>query len=147
MQSLDRLRPLALLLLRLGIGIIFATHGYPKLFTNTANTMNMFVHLGFPSYFVYIAGVFEFFGGLMLIFGLFTRVAAILLAGEMAVAIWRVHLPMGPITAVHNYEFPLALAVGSFALACFGAGMISVDALVFRGGAHSSRKPRPKDRD
>ena len=147
MQALDRLRPLALLLLRLAIGIIFATHGYPKLFTNTANAMNMFVHMGFPSYFVYIAGVFEFFGGLMLMIGLFARVAGILLAGEMAVAIWRVHLPMGPITAVHNYEFPLALAVGSFALACFGAGIVSIDALIFGEGGRAPRKSKSKERD
>jgi putative oxidoreductase len=147
MQSLDRLRPLALLLLRLAIGIIFVTHGYPKLFTNTANTMSNFVHMGFPSYFAYIAGVFEFFGGLMLMAGLFTRIAGILLAGEMAVAIWRVHLPMGPVTAVHNYEFPLALAVGAFALACFGAGTISIDALIFREGGRAARRAKSKDRE
>jgi len=147
MELLDRLRPLALLLMRLAVGIIFVTHGYPKLFTNTANAMAGFVHMGFPSYFVYIAGVLEFFGGLMLIAGLFTRIAAILLAGEMAVAIWRVHLPMGPITAVHNYEFPLALAVASFAMACFGAGIVSIDALIFRAGGKSPRKSKSKERD
>jgi putative oxidoreductase len=145
MQALDKLRPLALLLLRLGVGIIFATHGYPKLFTNTANTLSSFTHMGFPTYFAYIAGIFEFFGGLMLIFGLFARVAAILLAGEMAIAIWRVHLPMGPISAVHNYEFPLALAVGAFTLACFGAGPISIDGLIFRAGGRTSRKLRERD--
>lgn len=147
MQSLDKLRPLALLLMRLAIGIIFVTHGYPKLFTNTANTLSMFTHMGFPSYFAYIAGVFEFFGGLMLIAGLFTRIAGILLAVEMSVAIWRVHLPMGPITAVHNYEFPLALAVGAFALACFGAGVVSIDALIFREGGRAPRRAKSKDRE
>lgn len=147
MQFLDRLRPLALLLLRLAVGVIFMTHGYPKLFTNTANTMAAFVRMGFPSYFVYIAGVLEFFGGAMLIAGLFARIAAILLAGEMAVAIWWVHLPQGPITAVHNYEFPLALAVASFMLACFGAGIVSMDALIFREGGKSSRRPKPRERD
>ena len=35
MQALERLKPIALLLLRLGLGIIFITHGYPKLFTHT----------------------------------------------------------------------------------------------------------------
>ncbi|HUO34092.1 MAG TPA: DoxX family protein [Candidatus Acidoferrum sp.] len=148
MELLDRLRPLALLLLRLAVGIIFVTHGYPKLFTNTSGMMQAFVHMRFPSYFVYIAGVLEFFGGLMLIAGLFTRIAAILLAGEMAVAIWRVHLPQGPITAVHNYEFPLALAVASFAMACFGAGAVSIDALIFRsGGGKPPRKPKSRERD
>ena len=147
MQALDRLQPLAQLVLRFAVGIIFATHGYPKLFTNTQGAMAGFVHMGFPSYFVYIAGVFEFFGGLMLILGLFTRIAALLLVIEMSVAIWRVHLPQGPITQVHNYEFPLALLAGSFMLACFGAGIASVDALIFREGGRGARRSRAKDRD
>ena len=78
--------------------------------------------MGFPRYFAYVSGVLEFFGGLLLIVGLFTRIAGLLLAIEMAIAIWRVHLPQGSFLDVHNYEMPLALCVGSFALAAVGAG-------------------------
>jgi len=67
MQVLERLRPLALLLLRLGLGIIFVSHGYPKLFGHSQQWMGAFQHMGFPPYFAYISGILEFFGGLLLI--------------------------------------------------------------------------------
>jgi len=145
MQSLEKFRPLALLLLRLALGIIFIFHGYPKLFTHTRETMQMFEHMGFPGYFAYLAGSIEFFGGSVLIFGLFTRIAGLLLAGEMAVALWRVHLPQGPITMVKNYEFPLLLATAAFTLAAVGAGLISLDHVIFGGGRKAPRRTKEKD--
>jgi len=140
MQSLEKLKPLALLLLRLALGIIFISHGYPKLFVNLWGTVQMFQHMGFPGYFAYIAGVFEFFGGILLIAGLFTRIAGFLLACEMAVAVARVHIPQGPITQVKNYEFPLALATACFVLATVGAGLISLDHAIYRGGGARAAK-------
>lgn len=144
MQSLEKLKPLALLLLRWGLALIFMYHGYPKLFTQTQQYLQGFPKMGFPAYFVYIAGVLEFFGGCLLIVGLFTRITALLLAGEMAIAVWRVHLPEGGAMAVHNYELPLALAVGAFALAAVGAGVISLDQAIYRGGGRKFGR-RPKD--
>jgi len=145
MLSLESLKPVALLLLRLALGIIFIFHGYPKLFTHTHETIQGFEHMGFPGYFAYIAGVFEFFGGLVIIFGIFTRIAGLLLFCEMAVALWRVHIPQGPITQVKNYEFPLILAAACFALATVGAGMISLDHVVFGDARRGPRKGREKD--
>lgn len=135
MQLLEKLKPLALLLLRLGIGLIFIYHGYPKIFSHAHQTMEEFPRMGFPSYFALVAGVIEFFGGWLLVLGLFTRIAALLLAGEMAIAILRVHLPHGGIMAVSNYQFPLALAVGAFALVAVGAGAISIDRAIFKNKA------------
>jgi putative oxidoreductase len=145
MQGLEKLKPLALLLLRLGLGVIFIYHGYPKLFVNTGDAMAEFTHLGFPSYFVYIAGAIEFFGGCLLVAGLFTRVAGLLLAGEMAVTLVQVHKLLSEPRAVHNYEFPLALAVGCFALASLGAGTISLDGAIYREGRSTPRKSKSKD--
>jgi putative oxidoreductase len=145
MQSLEKLKPLALLLLRVALGVIFVYHGYPKLFTHARETMQGFAHMGFPPYFAYIAGVLEFFGGLMLIAGLFTRVAGSLLAGEMAVALWKGHMILLDPLAVHNYQFPLMMAAGSFALAALGAGAISFDQVLFREGRKAPRKPKNKD--
>jgi putative oxidoreductase len=145
MQGLENLKPLALLLLRLALGIILIFHGYPKLFTHTRDAMQGFEHMGFPGYFVYIAGVIEFFGGIVLILGLFTRIAALLVVAEMAVAIWRVHLPQGPVTQVKNYEFPLLLAAAAFTLATVGAGLISLDHGIFGGGRRAPRKSKDKD--
>lgn len=149
MQDMEKLKPLALLLLRLALGVIFAFHGYPKLFTHTQEAMQAFGHMGFPSYFVYIAGVIEFFGGCLLIVGLFTRVAGLLLAGEMAVALVKVHGLLTTPMKVDAYQFPLAMAVGAFALATFGAGLISLDQAVFGGGGGArgpARKLKNKDR-
>ena len=144
MEILEKLKPLALLLLRVGLGIVFIFHGYPKLFTHTHEIMGAFGKMGFPQFFVYIAGVLEFFGGMVLILGLFTRVAALLLAGEMAVAVLKVHLPQGTITDVKNYEFPMVLCVACFALATSGAGLISLDHAIFRGGTRPARRPRDR---
>jgi putative oxidoreductase len=143
MQSLEKLKPLALLLLRVVLGVIFIYHGYPKLFGHTRQTMDAFVHMGFPPYFAYLAGVIEFFGGCLLVAGLFTRIAGLLIAGEMAVALVQVHKILQDPRAVHNYEFPLVLAVAAFTLASLGAGLVSFDHVLFREGRSSSpRKPK-----
>jgi len=101
------------------------------------------VQHGLPGYFVYVAGILETFGGGLLILGLFTRVAGLLLAIEMGVAIWKVHSGGGYL-AVHNYEFPLALAATCFALATVGAGLLSVDELLGGGGGRSRSPKQPK---
>jgi putative oxidoreductase len=139
MDFLEKLKPLSLLLLRCALGIVFISHGYPKLFTQTANWLQAFPRMGFPSYFAYIAGVLEFFGGCLLIAGLFTRVVSLLLAIEMGIALAKVHLPQG-IYVARNYEFPLMLCVAAFTLATVGAGMISLDYPIFRGKARVKSK-------
>lgn len=148
MNSLEKLKPLGLLLLRLALGVIFIFHGYPKLFTHTHEAMQGFAHMGFPPFFAYISGILEFFGGCLLIVGLFTRVAGLLLSCEMAVALIKVHGLFSSPGKVNIYEFPLTLAVGAFALATFGAGLISLDQAVFAGDRKgSTRKPKAKERD
>jgi len=131
MNRLDKLKPLSLVLLRLGVGIIFIYHGYPKLFHPSQQTIEAFASIGFATYMVYVAGVVELFGGALLVAGLFTRAAGILLAGEMAIAIWKVHMGKG-ILAVGEYQFPLVLALAAFVLATTGAGLISLDYAIYR---------------
>lgn len=145
MQFLEKLKPLGLFLLRAALGVIFIYHGYPKLFGHTREAFQNFAHMGFPGYFAYISGVIEFFGGCLLIVGLFTRIAGLLLAIEMAVGLWMAHHIIADPMAVHNYEFPLLLAVGSFALATVGAGVISFDQALFREGRSSPRKTKSRD--
>lgn len=145
MQILEKLKPLALLLLRAALGVIFVYHGYPKLFGHTRDVMQSFVHMGLPGYFAYIAGVIEFFGGCLLIIGLFTRTAGLLLAAEMAAGLWIAHKIILDPMAVPNYELPLVLAVATFALATVGAGLISFDQALFREGRSSPRKPKSRD--
>jgi len=60
MQFLEKLTPIALLLLRLALAAIFIFHGYPKLFGHTQQWVENFQHMGFPGYFVYISGCWNF---------------------------------------------------------------------------------------
>ena len=133
MKFLDKLQPLSLFVLRIVLGIIFLYHGYPKLTHTHGNLQGVFVEHGLPAYFVYVAGILETFGGGLLLLGLFTRPAALWLAIEMCVAIWKVHSLHG-IYAVRDYEFPLTLAAACFVLATVGAGLISLDHPIFEGG-------------
>jgi putative oxidoreductase len=143
MTRLNALQPLGLLVLRLALGIIFISHGYPKL-THPNGMHGFFVQHGLPGYFVTVAGVLEVFGGGLLILGFLTRIGALLLAIEMAVAIWKVH-SAGGYLAVHNYEFPLALAAACFAIATVGAGRASVDYALYESGRRPrSGKPKAK---
>ena len=141
MRFLNSLQPIGLLMLRIALGIIFIYHGYPKLahLRGGAQMQGFFVEHGLPGYFVYIAGVIEAFGGGLLLLGLFARGAALLLVIEMSVAIWKVHSLHGYL-AVHDYEFPLALATACFALATVGAGAFSVDQFLFEGGRSRTKK-------
>src|SRR5712691_262279 len=141
MKSLNALQPLGLVALRLALGLIFFSHGYPKLAHSGAGMQSFFVDHGLPGYFVYIAGVLEVFGGMLLVLGLFTRGAALLLAIEMGVAIWKVH-STGGYLAVHEYEFPLALLTACFALSTVGAGSLSLDYPLFESGKSRARAPQ-----
>jgi Predicted membrane protein len=138
-KFLSSFQPLGLLVLRIAVGLIFLTHGYPKLTRSAAAMQGMFVQHGLPAQLLYVAGVLETFGGVLLILGLFARPAALLLAIEMGVAIVKVHSGRG-IMALHEYEFPLALGTACLALATVGAGVLAGDHLLFGEGP----SPRPR---
>ena len=131
MRFLQKLRPLALLLLRCGLALVFVYHGYPKLFGKTAVFVSAFERLGLPGYFVYIAGMIEVFGGLMLVLGLYTRLAALLLLLDMTAAMWKYNFNEG-LYAVREYELPLVLGLAALAVATTGAGPFSLDHLIYR---------------
>ncbi len=141
MKSLNALQPLALLLMRAAFGLIFISHGYPMLAHRTGAAQALFAQHGIPGYFVYISGVLELFGGGLLLLGVFTRGVALLLAIEMVLLMWRVSTPHSYL-AVNEYAYPLVLAVGCFALATTGAGLVSVDYPLFESGGKKARAPR-----
>jgi putative oxidoreductase len=144
--SLNKLQPVALLLLRFALGLIFMYHGYPKLAHPSAQMHAAFVEHGLPGYFMQVAGIIETFGGGLLILGLFARGAGLLLAIEMAVALWKVH--SRSLYAVHEYEFPMALATASFVIAAVGAGLISIDWWLSEGtGRRAPKRPPRGDRE
>ena len=135
MQILDKLKPLGLLILRLGVAAIFLSTGYDKLFGAPGKWLAWFPKQGFPSYFAYIAGSLELFGGVLLVLGLLTRIIGLLLAIQMGIAVWKVSLPHSGIFNVEGYGLALMLAVAYFALFTVGAGALSLDAVTFEGRA------------
>ncbi len=130
MNRLEVLKPFGLLALRLAAGAILIAHGYPKLFTQTSRVMGGFAQMGFPAWTVYLVGVVEFFGGILLVGGFLTRLVGLLVAGEMAVAVLKVHLKNG-LTGQGGFEFPLLLGCAALALMTMGAGVVSLDRLIF----------------
>jgi len=131
LNFLNKLQPLGLLLLRAGLGVIFAYHGYSKLFSHPERAQQYFVAVGLSPLMSNLAGIVELFGGLLLLAGLYTRLAALAIAFEMGVAIWKAHLQEG-ILAINEYEYALALCVAALALATVGAGKASLDYAIFR---------------
>jgi len=138
LRYLDRMQPVALLVLRLVLGIIFIGHGYHKVNGHLGEFANHVASLQLPSWLGYVASFTEFIGGILVILGLFTRVVALGLVIDMTVAIWKVHWPHG-LMGTGGYEFPLALAAIALSLIFLGAGPIAVDAIRGGGGGGFSR--------
>ena len=144
MQFLEKLKPLGLLVLRLALAATFIYNGYPKL-ADPARWLKAFPSMGFPSYFAYLSGILDVFGGALLGLGLFTRGAALLLAMEMGLLLGRTKLPAAGIYRFAQYEFQLVLCAAAFALVTTGAGMISFDAFTFESRRKAPKRARTKD--
>lgn len=128
--ALDR-TALALTVLRVAIGIIFVAHGYQKFFEYTLpGTTAAFTKMGVPLAQLVASAVatIELLGGLALLLGFGTRVAASLLALTMLGALVLVHAKAGFFNP-GGIEFPLALLAASVALALAGPGAYSLDSL------------------
>lgn len=117
------------LILRLAIGIIFVAHGYPKLFKNFSSTAKFFESLGLKpaKFFTIIVGVSEFFGGIALILGFLTQIAAILIAITMLVAMVYVKKIKFKKGLVDGYELDLILLAAALALIFLGPGAFAID--------------------
>jgi len=139
---LDRLArpfaPFAEPLARATVGLFLVPHGAQKLFGwfggyGLEATGQFFAtKLGLPASLALAAGVIEVFGGLALALGLGTRVAALLVAGLMFVATFKVHLGAGFFWTAGGYEYPLMWGLLALAFAIQGGGRYSLDALIFR---------------
>jgi putative oxidoreductase len=130
----NQINQIALTIVRIVAGFIFAVHGWQKINDFTvAGTAANFEQMGVPL--PQLMGAFisylEFIGGILLILGLLTRLAAILLVGDMMGAFFIVHLPAGFFVAEGGYELVLILGTVALALALVGPGKYSVDRYAF----------------
>ena len=131
--SVQRIDP-ALALLRFAVGLVFAAHGWQKLFVwGFPGVTGAFTQMGVPLPGITgpLIGCLEFFGGIALILGLLTNLLAVLLACDMLGAILMVKLGSG-FFSPKGMELELLLMLASFALALAGAGAFSVDAALNR---------------
>ena len=138
MRYLDRLQPLALFVMRLALGAVMVAHGYHKVFGGLHHHAQVVASLGLPAWMAYLSSFTEFFGGILVLIGLFTRAAAFAICVNMAVAIWKVHFHNGLI-GNGGYEFPLALAALAFALVFLGGGPIAFDHVRAPGGGAKTK--------
>lgn len=138
MRYLDRLQPLALLVLRLTLGAIMIGHGWHKVNGHLHDFAGNVASMGMPAWLGYVSAFTEFFGGILVILGLLTRCVAIAILIDMSIAILKVHWKHGFMGA-GGYEFPLALGSIAFALIFFGAGAISLDAIRGGGGFRGAK--------
>lgn len=124
--------PLSYALMRVALGLILMPHGAGKLFgADIPHTAQNFVKLGWPApvALAWLVGIIEFFGGLMLAAGLFTRVVAAAIAVEMEVISFVVLWPNWE--WVHRgMEYPFMMGVFAFAMALRGGGPYSLDRML-----------------
>lgn len=127
-DRLNRYRPWMLSLLRIIAGFLFAEHGAQKLFGALGGVG---MHLAFPEK-MWFAGVIEFFGGLLILAGLLTRLVAFICAGEMAYAYFTAHAPHGFWPLVNHGELAVLYCLVFLYFVTAGAGPISLDRLLLK---------------
>lgn len=120
----SRYQPYVLSILRIIAGFLFIAHGGQKLCGFPApmegGPLSPLSLLGF-------GGVLELVGGALLLVGLFTRVAAFIVSGEMAVAYFMVHAPQGFWPLLNKGELAVLYCFVFFYLFVAGGGVWSLD--------------------
>jgi putative oxidoreductase len=136
---------LGLTVLRVVTGVVFAAHGGQKLFVyGFAGVTGAFAQMGIPLPGVAgpVVALVEFLGGLALVAGLLTRLAAAGVGATMLGALFMVHLPAG-FFLPNGYEFVLALLGAAATLVLTGAGEWSLDARLAGRRSRAAGDQRP----
>lgn len=125
---LGKFNPQLYALLRIVSGLLFAMHGSQKLlgFPGGNPPVEMASLMGF-------AGIVELVGGLLIAIGLFTSIAALIAAGQMAVAYFMAHAPKGAFPIQNQGELAVLFCFVFLYFAAQGSGIWSVDAARRRG--------------
>jgi putative oxidoreductase len=131
-MNMDRTKQITFFLLRVVSGLLFLQAGGMKMFDWFGGVPAQFGgHPAFMSQ-TWVGGALEFYGGVAILLGLFTRPVAFILSGEMAVAYFQFHQPQG-FWPIQNHGEPAVLLCFIFLFfAAHGAGEWSLDALIRR---------------
>ncbi len=128
--SLEKFKDFGLLVLRLGLGVAFVLHGYPKMFAGPerwlqlGGVMELVGVRFYPAAWGFLAAFAELGGGILLIRGLFFRPAVLLLLVTMSMATASL-LSKGEAFSAWSHTFELAAVF--FGLLLVGPGRLSVD--------------------
>ena len=125
--------------LRIVAAMLFILHGAQKIFGVPAGPQphkpfELMTQTG-------VAGILEFFGGLAILAGVYTRPVAFVLAGEMAVAYFQVHAPRSFFPILSGGDTPILFCFIFLFLAVAGAGDWSIDALIRRSRRDTPSQP------
>jgi putative oxidoreductase len=118
---ISRYEPQIYSLLRIVAGFLFLWHGSQKLFSLPDAGFKL------PAYIVFIAGPIEFFGGLLIMTGLWTRWAAFICSGEMAFAYWKSHALHALLPLVNHGELAMLYCFLFLYILVKGSGIFSID--------------------
>jgi len=125
MASLTSWSPHVLSLLRVASGLAFMAHGTMKWLNFPPSTMNVTLTSWGGA-----AGVIELVGGALIVLGLFTRPAAFLCSGTMAVAYFMAHAPKSFFPVLNGGDAALLYCFVFFYLVFAGPGPWSLDAII-----------------
>ena len=147
---IGRRREFGIFLIRVGLGVMFMLHGYPKLLAGPpawerlGSTMTLVGIDFFPIAWGLLAGLAETLGGAMLILGLFTHFSCFALTFTMTIAT-AFHLNKGDGFA--EFSHPMELGTVTLAMILIGAGRYSIDYLLFgnRNEGESKRIAEPAE--
>lgn len=135
--SLSRIEPFARSIMRIVIGFTFSCHGMEKLFGILGGVNGHGARAGVFTLF-WAAGVIETVGGILILIGLLTSVAAFVLCGEMAVAYFSMHAPRGHWPIQNGGELAVVYCFIFLYLFFAGAGPLSVDRALRRAPVRAS---------
>jgi putative oxidoreductase len=125
----EALAPYSLTLIRVALGLILIPHGFGKLFLDDAvPTSRNFVMFGwaYPLAWSYFIGAVEFFGGIMLAVGLFTRAVALAFTIEMSVICFAVLWPNWS-WGRRGMEYALFMGIVALGIFFHGGGRLALD--------------------
>ncbi|MGW0230332.1 DoxX family protein [Actinopolymorpha singaporensis] len=134
MKSPRIVRDLALLLTRVGLGVVLIAHGWQKFDEfGLAGTAASFDKMGIPlpTATAYFATAVELVGGAALVLGLVVPLVGVLVALDMAGAFALVHAGNGVFVTAGGFELVVSIGLAALLLAAFGSGRIGLDPLLF----------------